>query len=206
MPCENLHTTVLEVAHSLTEEQIERLVNTLQASQNVTTSEIADYTFAHRTRLVKPMVGFDSAAMALTFVPAAGEASDVQRSIEDDTYSYHLLRRDIFNMVRAAGITVASRYIVPSAHLTIARFVTQDGFVKQGDAVGEGHVDLSKVKELIDKIDEINQRLQNEYWPSENGTIKAGGEWLVGQEKGLVIRRGRLWYGGGEDVQLGKGY
>ncbi|RHZ53002.1 uncharacterized protein CDV56_106048 [Aspergillus thermomutatus] len=206
MPSENLHTTVLEVAHSLTEEQIESLVNTLQLSQDVSTSEIADYAFAHRTRLVKPMVGFDSAAMALTFVPAAGEASDAQRSIEDETYSYHHLRRDVFDMVRAAGIPVASRYIVPSAHLTIARFVTQDGFAKQGDAVVEGQVDPSKVKELIDKIDEINQKLQDEYWPCKNGTIKAGEEWLVGQEKGLVIRRGRLWYGGGEDVQLGKGY
>ncbi|RHZ55958.1 hypothetical protein CDV55_103348 [Aspergillus turcosus] len=206
MPSENLHTTVLEVAHSLTDEEIESLVNTLQSSQNVSTSEIADYTFAHRSRLVKPMVGFDSAAMALTFVPAAGEASDAQRGIEDDTHSYHHLRRDIFDMVRAAGIPVASRYIVPSAHLTIARFVTQDGFVKHGDAVVDGQVDPSKVKELMDKLEEINQRLQDEYWPSESGTIKAGGEWLVGQEKGLVIRRGRLWYGGGEDVQLGKGY
>jgi hypothetical protein len=206
MPSENLHTTVLEVAHSLTEEQIESLVNTLQSSQGVTTSDIADYAFAHRTRLVQPMVGFDSAAMALTFVPAAGDASDVQCSTEDETYSYHHLRRDIFDMVRAAGIPVASRYIVPSAHLTIARFVTQDGFVKPGDAVAEGQVDPLKVKELIDKIDEINQKLQDEYWPSENGTIKAGGKWLVGQEKGLVIRRGRLWYGGGDDVQLGKGY
>lgn len=206
MPSENLHTTALEVAHSLTEEQIESLVTTLQSSQNVSTSEIADYTFAHRTRLVNPMVGFDSAAVALTFVPAAGEASGAQRSIEDDTYSYHHLRRDIFDMILAAGIPVASRYIVPSAHLTIARFVTQDGFVKHGDAVVDRHVDPSKVKELMDKIEEINQRLQDEYWPSESGTIKAGGEWLVGQEKGLVICRGRLWYGGGEDVQLGKGY
>ncbi|KAF4153585.1 hypothetical protein CNMCM6069_000600 [Aspergillus lentulus] len=205
MPTENLHTTVLEIAHSLTEEQIESLVNTLQSSQNIPSADIADYAFAHQTRLVKPMVGFDSAAMALTFVPAAGETSDAQRNIEDETYTYHHLRRDIFDMVRAAGIPVASRYIVPSAHLTIARFITQDGFIRQ-DVAGEGHVDPSKVKELIDKIDEINQRLQDGYWPSKNGTIKAGGEWLVGREQGLVIRRGRLWYGGGDDVQLGKGY
>lgn len=108
-------------------------------------------------------------------------------------------------MVRAAGIPIASRYIVPSAHLTIARFVTQDGFVEPA-AVGEEHLNPSKVKELIDKIEEINQKLQDEDWPSENGTIKAGGEWLIGQEKGLAIRRGHLWYGGGNDVQLGKGY
>lgn len=205
MPLENLHTTVLEIAHSLTEEQIEGLVNTLESSQNISSADIADHAFTHRTRLVKPMVGFDSAAMALTFVPAAGEASDAQRSIADETYSYHHLRRDIFDMVRAAGIPIASRYIVPSAHLTIARFVTQDGFVEPA-AVGEEHLNPSKVKELIDKIEEINQKLQDEYWPSENGTIKAGGEWLIGQEKGLAIRRGRLWYGGGNDVQLGKGY
>ncbi|KAH2724771.1 hypothetical protein KXW29_006767 [Aspergillus fumigatus] len=177
MPPENLHTTVLEIAHSLTEEQIEGLVNTLESSQNISSADIADHAFTHRTRLVKPMVGFDSAAMALTFVPAAGEASDAQRSIADETYT----------------------------HLTIARFVTQDGFVEPA-AVGEEHLNPSKVKELIDKIEEINQKLQDEDWPSENGTIKAGGEWLIGQEKGLAIRRGRLWYGGGNDVQLGKGY
>lgn len=207
MPSENLHTTVLEIAHSLTEEQIESLVHTLQLSQDVCASEIADYTVAHQTRLIKPMVAFDSTAMALTFVPAAGpDGPDTQSSDKDETYSYHHLRRDISEMVRMAGISVASRYIAPSAHLTIARFVTQDGFVEPGDAVGDKHVDPSKVKELVDKIHAINQKLQDEFWPSTNGTIKAGGEWLVGQETGLVIRKGRLWYGGGVDVQVGRGY
>jgi hypothetical protein len=35
----------------------------------------------------------------------------------------------------------------------------------------------------------------NEYWPKERA-MKEGAGWIVGQE-GLVIRRGRVWYGGG---------
>lgn len=205
MPLENLHTTVLEIAHSLTEEQIEDMVKTLQSSKDISTSHIADYTFSYRTRLVKPMVSFDSAAMALSFVPAAGEGSDAQQSPEGDSYSYHHLRRDVFEMVRKAGIPVASRYSVPSAHLTIARFITQDGFTTTG-ADGQVQVDKARVKTLVEKIEYINKKLQSGYWPRGDGTIPAGGEWLVGEEKGLVIQKGRLWYGDGTTVQLGKGY
>ncbi|GES61495.1 RNA ligase/cyclic nucleotide phosphodiesterase [Aspergillus terreus] len=204
MPSENLHTTVLEIAHSLTEAQIEDMVKTLQSSKDISTSQIAAYTFSHRTRLVKPMVSFDSAAMALSFVPAAGEGSN-ERGPEGDSYSYHHLRRDVFEMVRKAGIPVASRYSVPSAHLTIARFITQDGFTTRG-ADGQVQVDHARVKMLIEKIEDINKKLQSAYWPRGDGTIPAGGEWLVGEEKGLVIQKGRLWYGDGTTVQLGKGY
>ncbi|KAF7589415.1 hypothetical protein BBP40_004319 [Aspergillus hancockii] len=207
MPTENLHATVLEVAHSLPETQINSLVETLESSKDISASQIADYSFDHRARLVKPMVSFDSAAMALSFVPAAGERSDSQRSLDDDTYTYHHLRRDVFEMVRKAGIPVSSRYSVPSAHLTIARFITQDGFLAEGvDADGQSEIDPSQVKLLIDKIADINKQLQREYWPREDGVIRGGGEWLVGQEKGLVIQKGRLWYGGGENILRGKGY
>ncbi|KAL5359632.1 RNA ligase/cyclic nucleotide phosphodiesterase [Aspergillus floccosus] len=204
MPSENLHTTVLEIAHSLTEAQIEDMVKTLRSSNDISTSHIADYTFSHRTRLVKPMVSFDSAAMALSFVPAAGEGSEGGNP-EGDSYSYHHLRRDVFEMVRKAGIPVASRYSVPSAHLTIGRFITQDGFTTTG-ADGQAQVDHTRVKTLIEKIEDINKKLQSGYWPRGDGTIPAGGEWHVGEEKGLVVQKGRLWYGDGTTVQLGKGY
>lgn len=72
---------------------------------------------------------------------------------------------------------------------------------------------MSKRELLIAKIEEINQWLQNEYWPrlqqGTDGTTREvmpdGGEWIVGEEKGLDFRKGRLWYGGGETVYLGKG-
>ncbi|KAG0161222.1 hypothetical protein PDIDSM_8756 [Penicillium digitatum] len=199
MPPENLHITVLEAAHSLTEQRIDELVQILLSSKDVTTADIAGYPRSHPTRLIKPMVSFDSAALALSFVPAAGECLEAQSSSDNEHYTYHHLRRDIFDMVRQTKVPVASRYIVPSAHLTIARFISQDGFlVSESD--GAEKIDPSRVQLLIDKIGEINQKLEDEYWPKE-GAIGKGGEWIVGQE-GLVIRRGRLWYGGGEYVPL----
>ncbi|KAJ5356659.1 RNA ligase/cyclic nucleotide phosphodiesterase [Penicillium concentricum] len=199
MPPENLHITILEAAHSLTEEQIEELVQALLSSKDVTSRDIAAYPRSHPTRLIKPMVSFDSAALALSFVPAAGECLEAESSGDNEQYSYHHLRGDVFDMVRQTKVPVASRYIVPSAHLTIARFISQDGFTVKGSD-GTETVDHSRVKLLVEKIGEINQKLENEYWPKE-GAIKEGGEWIVGQE-GLVIRRGRVWYGGGEYVPL----
>lgn len=199
MPLENLHITVLEAAHSLTEDQIEELVQSFLSSKEVTPSDIAAYPRSHPTRLIKPMVSFDSAALALSFVPAAGRDLKPESGSDSEDYTYHHLRRDIFDLVRHANVDVAPRYSVPSAHVTIARFISQDGFVAR-EADGTETVDPSRVKSLIGKIGEINQNLENEYWPRE-GAVKEGGEWLVGEDS-LVIRRGRLWYGGGENVPL----
>ncbi|KIA75371.1 hypothetical protein HK57_00154 [Aspergillus ustus] len=192
MPLENLHTTVLEVAHSLTESEIALLVQTLQSSTAVQPSQISSYPIAHPTRLIKPMVSFDSAALALSFVPAAtGDSAQ--------SYTYHHLRRDIWDLVRQADLPVASRYVVPSAHVTVARFISQDGFTAEGED-GADKVDKSRVETFIEKISEINRKLEDEYWPGQD-SVGDGSEWVVGRE-GLVIRRGRLWYGGGEDVPL----
>jgi hypothetical protein len=64
----------------------------------------------------------------------------------------------------------------------------------------------------INEIESINEWLEREYWPvdvqakgHEQG-IRDGGEWLVGQGMGLDLREGRLWYGGGTTVRLGKGF
>lgn len=196
---ENLHTTVLEVAHSLTEDQIADLVRTLKSSKNVTEADISGYPLKHQTRLLKPMVSFDSAALALSFVPAAGEGLAGDFDGHDDQYTYHHLRRDIFDLVRQTDLPVASRYIVPSAHVTIARFINHDGFLINNTESGQ-ELDPSRVKLLIDKIGQINETLESRYWPQADGSYPKEGEWVVGQGQGLVIRRGRLWYGGGQDV------
>ncbi|KAJ5160598.1 RNA ligase/cyclic nucleotide phosphodiesterase [Penicillium canariense] len=199
MPPHNLHTTVLEVAHSLTEPQIEELVQTLQSSKDVTQAQIAEYPTRHNTRLLKPMLSFDSAALALSFVPAASEGSTGSAREYGDHYTYHHLRRDIFDMVRQTKVPVASRYIVPSAHVTIARFINNEGFLVKGTH-GAEEIDHSRVKSLLDRISDINKDLESRYWPQADGSCPKEGEWVVGQDKGLVVRKGRLWYGGGEDV------
>lgn len=191
MPPDCLHTTVLEVAHSLPEEQIASLVESLQSSKQITPKQISQYATHHQSRLVKPMVSFDSSALALSFVPAINETLD--GSGDENYYSYHHLRRDVFDMVRQAKIHVASRYMVPSAHITIARFINHNGFLKDG----VGSFDKERVKSFIDRVEDINQRLES--IPAQQGV-----EWVIGKEQGLVIRRGRLWYGGGEDMQFDK--
>jgi len=201
MPVDNLHITVMEVAHSRTEDEIAALMVSLKAHGK----EIADHTQTHRARLIKPLLSYDSAALALSFVPAAGESVPHGRTAKDDDYTYHHLRRDTFAALTEAGIEVASRYVVPSAHLTIARFNTPNVF--GGDPLdGSVALDTEKRRHWVKEIEMINKWLEAEYWPREGELIKPGGEWIVGEEKGLDFRNGRLWYGGGQTIYLGEGW
>lgn len=184
------------------------------------------------------MLSYDSSAIALSFVPAAGEArppsnaglsSDIDNpdpaeieTRQGDAFTYHHLRRSLYELSTSGGVEVASRYTVPSAHLTIARFVSQEDISISPQERSEDSaqaqpdeydakgiiVDSKKVFQLIEKIEDINAWLKEEYWPKEGQLgerIKEGGEWIVGEERGLDCRKGTLWYGGGETVRLGKG-
>ncbi|EON65547.1 hypothetical protein W97_04785 [Coniosporium apollinis CBS 100218] len=196
MPTDCLHMTALEITHSRTDAEIKSLVETMHPS----IPTIVDYTLTHRARLVKPMIGFDAQALALSFVPAAGEALPPGRTKADDKYTYHHLRRDLYTLSKER-LKVDSRYVVPSSHLTIGRFITAEDFSSDGKS------DPEKMRQLVEKIEGVNEWLQAEYWPKENdAAIKDGGEWIVGQEKGLDCREGTLWYGGGKTVQLGRGF
>ena len=192
MPLECLHMTVLEVAHSRNEAEIEDM--TIAMEQKI--PEITNFTCSHRTRLVKPMISYDAAAIALSLLPAAGELVAKSYDTKNDEYTYHHLRRDVYALSKGTGIEVASRYVVPSSHLTIARFVTHTDFANDAS---EG-VDSNKVANLVKKIEEINRELELHYWP------EAAGTWIVGEEKGLVCRKGTVWYGGGQTLHAGQGF
>jgi hypothetical protein len=204
-PPDFLHTTVLEIASSRTSLEVDSFVSHLEQSGLI--PGLVNYTFNHRARLVKPVVSFDAAAMALSFVPAAGEPSRWSRSADDDKYTYHHLRRDLYAGVAATGLQLKPRYLVPSAHITIARFVTHDGFLLEKlGAGGEPAFDCERVAALVDKIEQINQKIQAKYWPGENRTVSAGAEWIVGEETGLELCKGPCWYGEGEKVLVGKAF
>ncbi|KAJ5815213.1 60S ribosomal protein L44 [Penicillium riverlandense] len=153
MPSDRLHMTAMEITSCRTESEIEDLVSFLQ--QRAPLQELVDYTLTHRARLVKPMVNYDSSAIALSFVPAAGE---------DDRYTYHHLRSDIYDSITRSGCPITSRYTVPSAHVTLARFITQDGFLL-GDTK---ELDRERSSLLVDTIEKINDRLRDKYWQSEH--------------------------------------
>lgn len=191
MPLDCLHMTVLEVTHSKTESEIEHLVALMRDG----IPKITDCPFDHRARLVKPMLSYDAAAIALSFVPAAGEALAQTSKTGNDTYTYHHLRRDVYALSKKTGVEIASRYTVPSSHLTIARFVTQKDVTKHE---GQG-IDPGRMTKMVKGLEAINAELQSQ-WP------KGAGDWIVGEEKGLDCRKGRLWYGGGQTVHLGNGF
>lgn len=190
MPQDSLHLTALEITHSKTAPEIQSLVSAMRSS----IPEICDYTHTHRARLIKPIIGFDASALALSFVPATEK--------DDDTYTYHHLRRDLYALCSETGVQVDSRYVVPSSHLTIGRFIKAEDFEDE-----KGVLESRKMDALIAKIEEINEWLKDEFWPECNGgKVKGGGEWVVGEGKGLICRMGTVWYGGGESVYVGKGF
>ena len=196
MPLDNLHMTTMEITHSRTESEIDAQI-TLLASK---IEQITDFTFFHRAKLVCPMISYDAAAVALSFVPAPG-ADQVDPG---QPYTYHHLRRDLHSLCQDAGVAVQSRYIVPSAHLTVGRFVTQDDFTDTTEA--QAPINTSRLKLWVAKIEQINRWLKETYWPMEDGEVNPQGEWIVGQEKGLDCCKGTLWYGNGTRVHLGKGF
>ena len=191
MPLACLHMTVLEIAHSRSEAEIAAMVKTMEEK----IPEITNFTFSHRARLVKPMISYDAAAIALSFVPAAGDSSTMNHEPNNDAYSYHHLRRDLYALSKSTSVEVASRYVVPSSHLTIARFVTQKDFAKD-----VGGLDPEKVVKLVRKLEEINAELESQYWRKDAGV------WTVGEERGLECRKGTVWYGGGQTEHLGRGF
>lgn len=167
---EDLHLTTLEITHSLTVEEVDVLVARLMPQVGT----MVDLPRSKGgVRLGRPIVSFDAQALALSYLPLA-------RNVEDE-YGYHHLRRDLWNLAREK-VEVASRYVVPSAHITLGRFLSTD----------------ANPKEVVKAVEELNKWLEEEFG-------KERGEWTVGREVGLCCRKGRLWYGGGETVKVGEG-
>lgn len=196
MPPHRMHLTALEVTHSRTPVEIASLVEQVRPA----IPALTNYAFAHRSRLVKPMLSYDLAAVAVSFLPAAGEPVTSPPAADgsanhgvDDSYSYHHLRRDAFDLVRATGVDIASRYVVPSAHITLGRYLGQ-----------EDHATPEMREAWTRTIDEVNAWLAEEVWDMADGAFV--GEWIVGQEKGIDARSGRLWYGGGKTIMMGEGF
>jgi len=190
VPSDNLHTTTLEISSERTADQIS---DTIAAMDPKLIQGLANYSIDHRARLVKPIISYDTSAIALSFVPAADE---------DDRYTYHHLRRDLYDKVTMSGISIAARYTVPSAHITIARFVKPVGATES--ELESPEVIEQKAKQLVAKIEDLNCELRSNVWRRLGDPSQ--GEWIVGHEKGLEFMWGTTWYGKGESIVLGDGF
>lgn len=198
MPQHRMHLTALEVTHSKTPEEIITLTNNMRSA----IPYITDYTYSHRSRLVKPMISYDLSAFAVSFLPASGEpplspppapTALKEAIVQGDGYTYHHLRRDVFDLAQSTGVQIESRYQVPSAHITLGRYLSE-----------KDHETPEARRKWVETIDEINAWLEKEVWDSADGEWI--GEWVVGQERGLDARIGQLWYGGGRTIKLGEGF
>ncbi|EJD47703.1 hypothetical protein AURDEDRAFT_102401, partial [Auricularia subglabra TFB-10046 SS5] len=169
MPVDDLHITALEIAHSLPAPAIRALVARLGPAAD----DIARFPAETPPRLVRPQLSMDPSAVALQFLPA-----------DDGRESYHALRCALWERLRAAGVDIVSRYVAPSAHVTLARFVTR-----------ADHDSADKMRRWVAGIEDVNEWLRREWWDRV--------WWDVGVGKGLILRQGRVWYGGGETVAEG---
>lgn len=200
MPPHRLHMTALEIVHSKTPEETAELVTMLRPAL----SHLTNYTHTHRSRLVKPMISYDLSAFALSFLPAAGEPSTSpppwspdtaapEDVVQGDEFTYHHVRREVFDGVQGSGVSIGSRYQVPSAHVTLGRYLTHSDYDTP-----------EKRRAWVDAIDEINEWLEKEVWDVAEGEFC--GEWVVGHERGLDARCGQLWYGEGRTIMTGEGF
>lgn len=191
--------TALEVAHSLTESEIEGVLHIMEPM----IPKITDYPFDHRAKLVKPSLNYDTQAIALSFLPASDEAMPEALDGSAIQYTYHHLRRDLYDRCKSSGVAIGSRYVVPSAHLTLARFVTKENLAKGDQSQAPSSAEMIK---WVSRLEDINTWLQDEYWPESRSATKTEGEWVVGDERGLDCRVGTVWYGGGRSVSVGKSF
>ena len=172
-----LHMTALEIVHSQTPEQVNATVTRLQPFFR----KLVQLPVDRCVKLVKPQLTFDDAAVALTFVPVDGCA-----------YTYLHLRRDLSKICEEAGVQVESRYFNTSSHITIARVVSSEDLP-----------DSHAVAIWVRKIESLNQWLRNAHWSDGGQATSPGIEWVVGAECEAEVRKGRLWYGGGETIGAG---
>ena len=188
MAPEKLHLTAIEMAHSKSSSEIATLIETMRPK----IPEICLHASDHPVRLVKPILAYDGAAIALSFLPAAGEEMALGLRNQDN-YTYHHLRRDLYGLCESTGVDIASRYVLPSAHLTIARFVNQDLYRDR------------KIAALIEVIESINQDLQGRLWGSERQEGSVTAQWIVGEERSVDCRTMTVWYGDGESEYVSEG-
>ncbi|KAJ5707311.1 hypothetical protein N7488_007112 [Penicillium malachiteum] len=141
--------------------------------------QISNYTIDRNPRLVRPIVSYDDTAFALSFIPAAEN--------DKDAFTYHHLREDLWRAAGHSGYKMESRYNVPSAHLTIARFAVPPGADKS-----EKLDDLcTRTAGIVEKIEDINQELTSSDWRRFGSSSR--GEWILGYERGLEVNKGSSW-------------
>lgn len=183
-PQHGLHMTVLVVAVQLSAEKL----NSIMPSLTAPLVKISKFYAEHQTRLVKPTISFSDSGVVLSYVPCAGEITD--GNTVDHNYTFLHLQHDLFELCRGHGIEMSAQKTPGSCYMTLGRFTQKENHEKP---------DATSIASWLAGVEKINEKLKREYWPSE-GSAPAAGNWIIGGEEGLDIRKGRSWYGGGQSL------
>lgn len=125
--------------------------------------------------LTRPMVSFDSAGIALSFVPAVAKRGS----------TYHDLRNELQKLALMSPIEIDTCYTAATAHIAIARFIRQP-FVTDLSA-GSVMTGAVKARKFLDLIGDINRELEETLWPEF--------AWNLVEEHGLEVQMGYLKFG-----------
>lgn len=166
----------------------------------------------HGCILCKPQISFDLSGVALSFVPWPWEEATLLPGPPDQgvprvsgprnllgfkkQLTIHHLRRELFQSITRHGVTVASRYRDPTAHITLARFVDKPSHSPSSDPRHSTLNDSEWYKENVERFVDTIGRLNKDLALNEE-------IWEIKEE--LVCRVGSLWYGDGETFGGGEG-
>lgn len=176
--------TVLVVAVHLSADKLDSIMPSLTPPL----VKISKFYGHNHTRLVKPAISFSDSGVALSYVPCAGDIAD--GNTVDDDYTFLHFQHDLFELCRGHGVRMSAQKPPGSCYVTLGRF-TQDEKHEKPDA--------ASIASWLAGVEKMNETLRREYWPSE-GNAPAAGNWIIGGEEGLDIRKGRSWYGGGQSL------
>ena len=147
--------TVLEVTNGLTSDQLLPIISSLTpCSTSLTAPPLPLIT------LDTPMLNYDISGIALSFLPSSNELIE--------------LRARAWDVIAHAGVIAKMRYALPSAHITVGRFV------KRGSGLG---VERAEWVRLLDVINDVLRGWE--------------GKWELNS---LALRAGVQWYGGGYSI------
>jgi hypothetical protein len=102
-PQSDLHLTLLEICHSRTAEEAQRVARAVRANANKLFADLP------AIKMGLPMLAFDQSGCALSFAAPGPELS--------------LFRRSMFERLTDCAVPIAPRYMPQSAHITFLRYL-----------------------------------------------------------------------------------
>lgn len=170
-----LHMTVVEwvSAEIGNAAQVRHVVDTLQGKGAEALDALTGL-YAHTVCLVEPTVSFDAAAIAISFLPASSDAPE-------GAHDYAMYRtakiKQVQDIAAKYGLPAPKpRYLLPSAHITVAR-------------VCRPLHENSSIPFLVEGLDRITRS-----WHERHGSSL---RWPIHACQ-LEVMHGQVWYGGGQ--------